>query len=208
VTILYLFADSNSKRKKPFVVRNALKNNLSFDCHTANHSMNIYLWSFWLAKTSFGETMSLQNKPAPDFTLIDSNKQPVTLSEQRGKKIVLAFYPAAFSGICDEEMCIFQSHLTRLNEANAQVFGISPDSPFTNTKFAQVHGITFPLLSDLHLSATRSFGVEFQNFAFIEGYTACNRAVFIVDENGTITYEWVGVHPGMQPDYAEVLAAL
>ena len=152
--------------------------------------------------------MSLLNQSAPDFTLIDSKKQPVTLSKHRGKKIILAFYPAAFSGICDEEMCIFQSHLGRLNEANAQVFGISPDSPFANAKFAEVNGIGFPLLSDLHLQATRAFGVEFPNFAFIEGYTSCNRAVFIVDEEGTITFEWVGDHPGMQPDYDQVLAAL
>ena len=152
--------------------------------------------------------MSLINKIAPDFTLIDSQKNAVKLSEYRGKKVVIAFYPAAFSGICDEEMCIFQGHLTRLHEANAQVFGISPDSPFANAKFAEVHGIQFPLLSDLHLDATRAFGVEFQNFAFIEGYTACNRAVFIVDETGTITYEWVGIHPGMQPNYDEVLMAI
>ena len=152
--------------------------------------------------------MSLLNKTAPDFTLIDAKKQPVTLSAQRGKKTIIAFYPAAFSGICDEEMCTFQSHLTQLNEANAQVFGISPDSPFANAKFAEVNGITFPLLSDLHLEATRAFGVEFQNFAFIDGYTSCNRAVFIVDESGKIVFEWVGVHPGMQPAYDTVLAAL
>ena len=152
--------------------------------------------------------MSLINTKAPDFTLIDSQKNPVTLSAQQGAKIVLAFYPAAFSGICDEEMCTFQGSLERLNAANAKVFGISPDSPFANAKFAEVHGLTFPLLSDLHLEATQKYGVEFQNFAFIEGYTACNRAVFIIDEKGIVTYEWIGDHPGMTPDYEEVLGAL
>ena len=152
--------------------------------------------------------MSLLNTKAPDFTLINSKKDPVTLSEQQGSKILLAFYPAAFSGICDEEMCTFQGSLERLNAANAKVFGISPDSPFANAKFAEVHGLTFSLLSDLHLEAARAYGVEFQNFAFIEGYTACNRAVFIIDEQGVITYEWIGEHPGMTPDYEEVLAAL
>ena len=151
--------------------------------------------------------MSLMNKVAPEITLIDSKKESTALSQYRGKKVIVAFYPAAFSGICDEEMCIFQSHLTRLNEANASVLGISPDSPFANAKFAEVHGITFPLLSDLHLEATRAFGVEFHNFAFIDGYTACNRAVFIINEEGTVVYEWIGEHPGMQPNYDEVLAA-
>ena len=91
---------------------------------------------------------------------------------------------------------------------DAVVLGISPDSPFANAKFAEVHGITFPLLSDLHLEATKAFGVEFPNFAFVEGYTSCNRAVFIIGEHGTVTFEWVGEHPGMQPDYDAVLASL
>jgi peroxiredoxin len=152
--------------------------------------------------------MTLLNAKAPSFTLIDTKTKPVSLSEQLGTKIVIAFYPAAFSGICDEEMCTFQSSIQRLNDANATVFGISPDSPFANAKFAEVYGLSFPLLSDLHLEAARAFGVEFPNFAFVEGYTACNRAVFIVDEKGTIIYEWIGEHPGMTPDYEEVLSVL
>ena len=151
--------------------------------------------------------MSLLNKPAPNFTLINAKKEKVTLSEHTGSKVILAFYPAAFSGICDQEMCIFEGRLDQLNTAQAQVFGISPDSPFANAKFAEVNGITFPLLSDLHLEATRNYGVEFENFAFIEGYTSCNRAVFVIGTDGTVIYEWVAEHPGIQPDYDEVMAA-
>ena len=152
--------------------------------------------------------MTLLNTAAPDFSLINTKKEAVTLTKERGKKIILAFYPAAFSGICDEEMCTFQQNLQILNSANATVFGISPDSPFTNAKFAEVYGLNFPLLSDLHLDATRAYGIEFPNFAFVNGYTACNRAVFIVDAQGTIIYEWVGEHPGMIPNYEEVLKAV
>lgn len=152
--------------------------------------------------------MSFLNQKAPDFTLIDTQKNPVQLSEQRGSKVILAFYPAAFSGICDDEMCTFQGHLGTLNAANAKVFGISPDSPFANAKFAKEYNLTFSLLSDLHLEATRAFGIEFQNFARVEGYTACNRAVFVVDENGTVVFEWIGEHPGKIPDYDAVLAAV
>ena len=105
--------------------------------------------------------MSLLNQTAPDFTLINSKQEEVSLSEYVGKKIVLAFYPAAFSGICDQEMCVFEERLDQLNTAQACVFGISPDSPFANAKFAEVNGISFSLLSDLHLQVTREYGVEF-----------------------------------------------
>ena len=150
--------------------------------------------------------MSLLNQSAPQFTLVNTKKEPVTLSEYLGSKVVLAFYPAAFSGICDEEMCIFEGRLDQLNNANAKVFGISPDSPFANRKFAEVNGISFPLLSDLHLEATRQYGIAFENFAGIEGYTACNRAVFVIGEDGKVIYEWIAEHPGFQPNYDEVLA--
>ena len=152
--------------------------------------------------------MSLLNQTAPDFTLINSKQEEVRLSEYIGKKIVLAFYPAAFSGICDQEMCVFEERLAQLNTAQAHVFGISPDSPFANAKFAEVNGISFPLLWDLHLQVTHQYEVKFENFGFIEGYTACNRAVFVIGEDGTVVYEWVAEHPGLEPDYDEVIAAL
>ena len=152
--------------------------------------------------------MPLLNQTAPDFTLINTDKEQVRLADNLGKKIVLAFYPAAFSGICDQEMCIFEERLDQLNSAQALVFGISPDSPFANAKFAEVNNISFSLLSDLHLQAARDYGVEFENFAFIDGYTACNRAVFIIGEDGSVIYEWIAEHPGIEPDYDEVMAAL
>ena len=152
--------------------------------------------------------MSLLNQSAPDFMLIDNRQKEFKLSEYFGKKIILAFYPAAFSGICDEEMCIFEERLDQLNNAQACVFGISPDSPFANAKFAEVNRISFPLLSDLHLQVTRQYDVEFKNFAFIDGYSACNRAVFVINEEATVMYEWIAEHPGMQPDYDEVMAIL
>ena len=152
--------------------------------------------------------MPLLKQTAPDFTLINTEKEQVKLSDYLGRKIVLAFYPAAFSGICDQEMCIFEDRLDQLNNANAHVFGISPDSPFANAKFAEVNNISFPLLSELHLHATRDYGLEFENFAFIDGYTACNRAVFIIGEDARVSYEWIAEHPGIEPDYDEVMVAL
>ena len=149
--------------------------------------------------------MSLAGQTAPQFSLINTEKEPIELKSFQGKKVIIAFYPAAFSGICDQELCTFRDRLDTLNEANAVVLGVSPDSPFANKKFAETYDLKFDLLSDLHLDAAEAYGVVFENFAFIDGYTSCNRAVFIIDEEGLIQYEWVAEHPGIQPDYDVVL---
>ena len=88
------------------------------------------------------------------------------------------------------------------------VFGTSLDRPVANEKLSGVNGISVSLLSDMHLQVRREYGVEFENFAFIKGYRACNRAVFIIGEDGTVVYEWIAEHPGIEPDYDKVIAAL
>jgi len=78
---------------------------------------------------------------APDFTLTNQDRQPVTLSQQRGKSVVLAFFPAAFSSVCTKELCTFRDSLARLNAANAQVYGISVDTFFTLKAFQEQQGL-------------------------------------------------------------------
>ena len=85
---------------------------------------------------------------APDFTLYDTEKKERKLSEFLGKKTILAFYPGAFTGVCTKEMCQFRDSLANFNTMNAQVVGISVDSPFANKGFADANKLTFPLLSD------------------------------------------------------------
>jgi len=145
---------------------------------------------------------------APDFKLHDSERNWVTGSEHKGQNVVLAFFPAAFTGVCKQELCIFQDSLQALNDANATVLGISVDSPFANSAFAAANGITFPILSDHTRSTVRAYGVALDDFAGMEGYTAAQRAVFIVDENGDVAWKWVADVPSEEPDYAEVLAFL
>src|SRR6266851_38763 len=87
---------------------------------------------------------------APDFTLTAQDRQPVTLSQQRGKPVVLAFFPAAFSSVCAKEMCTFRDSLSRLGQASAQVYGISVDTFFTLKAFQDHEKLTFPLLSDFN----------------------------------------------------------
>src|SRR5256884_9903256 len=95
---------------------------------------------------------------APDFTLTSQDRQPVKLSEQRGHPVVLAFFPAAFSGVCTKELCTFRDSMARLNSAKAQVYGISIDTFFALKAFQDAHGVTFPLLIDLNKEAIREYG--------------------------------------------------
>jgi len=145
---------------------------------------------------------------APDFTLLDQDKNPVNLSDYKGKRVVLAFFPAAFSGVCDKEMCTFQESLTRLNDANAVVLGISADLPFANRAFRNTNKLDFPILSDWTLETTKTYDVVFNNFAGIQGLQRAARSVFVVDEGGTIQYVEVTENPGVEPDYNAAYAAV
>lgn len=152
--------------------------------------------------------MSLLGKTAPDFTLFDTTKQPVQLSGLRGQQVIVAFFPAAFTGVCTKELCTFQDSLAGLNDANATVLGVSVDAPFSNAAFAKQNGLSFPVLSDYAREATEAYGVALRDFAGMKGYTAAQRAVFVVGADGVVKYEWVAPNPGVEPDYAAVKAAL
>jgi peroxiredoxin len=152
--------------------------------------------------------MSLVGAAAPAFSLFDHARQPVTLEGLRGSKVVIAFFPAAFTGVCEKELCTFRDSLADLNSLNAKVLGISVDAPFSNAAFANKNGINFPILSDYARAAVNAYGVAHDDFAGMPGYTAAKRSVFIVDESGTVTYEWIAPNPGVEPDYAAVKSAL
>jgi peroxiredoxin len=141
---------------------------------------------------------------APDFTLTAQDKSSVSLSEMRGSRVILAFYPAAFTGVCTKEMCSFSDGMVSLESSGARVLGISVDSPFSNAAFAEANGITFPLLSDVHREAVEAYGVALGDFV-IPGYTVAQRSVFVVETDGSIGYAWVADNPGLEPDYDAVM---
>ena len=145
---------------------------------------------------------------APDFELHDGSRNIVTGREHKGQNVVLAFFPAAFTGVCKNELCIFQDALRSLNDVNATVLGISVDSPFSNDAFAEANGLTFSILSDYTRSTVQAYGVALDDFAGMDGYTAAQRAVFIVDENGDVAWKWIADAPSEEPDYAEIVAFL
>ncbi len=145
---------------------------------------------------------------APDFTLFNSKRERVSLADLRGKTVVVAFFPAAFTGVCEKELCSFRDSLAALNDLNATVLGVSVDAPFSNGAFADRNQLNFPLLSDYNREAVRAYGVALDDFAGMPGYTAAKRSVFVVDGEGKVTYAWVGPNPGVEPDYAEVQKAV
>jgi len=145
---------------------------------------------------------------APDFSLFNQKRERMSLADQRGKKVVLAFFPAAFTSVCERELCTFRDSLAALDGIGATVLAISVDAPFANAAFAEKNKLNFSVLSDYLREATRAYGVAIDNFAGMPGYTASNRAVLVVNGEGVITYAWVGPNPGVEPDYEEVKRAV
>ena len=142
---------------------------------------------------------------APAFTLKTTDKSDVSLSDYYGKNLILAFYPGAFTGVCDKEMCTFQDNFSKLSESGTVVIGISVDSPWANAEFARKYSIDFPLLSDIDRKVVQSYGASFVGLGGIEGYVSANRVVFIVDSEGVIQYRWEAENPGVEPNYDEIL---
>ncbi|MFN5222838.1 MAG: redoxin domain-containing protein [Bacteroidota bacterium] len=152
--------------------------------------------------------MSLSlNQPAPDFTLFNTEKQPISLSSFRGQKVVLYFYPGAFSGGCTKELCAIRDDMASYNQLNAKVIGISTDSVFTIAKFKSDQGYEFELLSDYNKEVCGQYGAQYDEFLFGMKGTA-KRSAFVIDENGMVIYAQVNDSPGDMPDFDAVKAAL
>lgn len=143
---------------------------------------------------------------APDFTLLNEERQPVTLSQHRGHPVVLAFFPAAFSSVCQKELCTFRDSMGRLNEAKAQVYGISVDTFFTLKAFHDAQKLTFPLLSDFNKEVIREYGVFNPDMIGLKGIA--KRAVFVLDRDGVVRHKEVLEDARNEPSYDAVFQAI
>ena len=152
-----------------------------------------------------GMRMLTVGDPAPSFTLTAQDKSIFSSDEYSGNRMLVVFYPAAFTGVCTEEMCTFNDLMGDLEKAGCFVVGISVDSPFSNAAFAESNSIGFPLLSDVHRAVIDDFGVSYQDFS-IKGYTVATRSVFVIEPDGTVGYAWAAENPGIQPDYSDVIS--
>lgn len=145
---------------------------------------------------------------APEFILIDTERKPRRLSEFLEKKTVLAFYPAAFTGVCTKEMCAFRDRLDWLTSLDAQVVGISVDPPFANKAFAQEYRIPFPLLSDFTRHVSSIYTGLYVDLGGVPGYTASKRSVFVLDREGVVRYAWISELPAAEPNYDDIKSVL
>lgn len=146
---------------------------------------------------------------APNAEVFNSaDNASFQLGSLTGKPAVLLFFPAVFSGVCDNEMCAFRDSLADYNSLGAQVVGISTDPTPAQREFVSKHSLEFPILSDIHHNAIKAYGLEFENFATINGFTVARRAAIVLDKNGKVAWTWLAESPGIEPPYDEVKAAV
>lgn len=145
---------------------------------------------------------------APDFKAPNTKREEVSLESLRGKRVVLAFFPAAFTGVCEKELCTFRDSLASFNDLDATVIGVSVDAPFSNGAFAEKNNVNFPIISDYSREMVKAYGVAHDDFAGMPGYTAAKRSVFVIDKDGKLTWSWVAENPGVEPNYDDVKKAV
>jgi peroxiredoxin len=147
---------------------------------------------------------------APTFTatLGTSDHESFDLSDRLGDgPVVLAFFPGAFTPPCTNEMVALEDRRAEFEERGATLLGVSADSAFSQGAFRDEHGIEFDLVSDMGGDAIRAYDLE-MDIPDLGLYGIANRAVFVLDEDGTVVYRWVADDPTNEPDYEELLDAV
>ena len=152
--------------------------------------------------------MALQiGQQAPDFSLYNTQKLKVTLSEQRGNNVLLLFFPLAFSSVCTAELCATRDNIAFYNNTHATVFGISVDSVYTLGKFKEAQHLNFELLSDFNKEISARYGALHDTFSYdMRGIS--KRSAFVVDTEGIIRYAEVLENPGHLPDFQKIQETL
>lgn len=144
---------------------------------------------------------------APAFTLFNTERKEISLSDYAGKVVVINFFPAAFTGVCTAQLCSNRDELSYYNELGAVVLGISVDMPFSLKEFKEKHKINFELLSDFNKKTIHEYEMYHCNFICgIKG--VAKRGVIVVDENGMIAYAEETANPGTQVNFAALKDAL
>lgn len=144
------------------------------------------------------------NQVAPNFTLHTSDlKVQVTLSDFKGKNVLLLFFPQAFTGVCTKELCGVRDNIALYSNANAEVFGISVDSPFTLAKFKEEQGLNFTLLSDFNKEVSTAYNTIYDAFiGWMKGVS--KRSAFVIDKEGVVKYAEVLESAGDTPNFEAI----
>lgn len=144
---------------------------------------------------------------APDFALPNQDRENVRLSDEVKKgPVVLAFFPAAFSGVCQSELCTFRDSSSELAKTGGRVLGVSTDTFFALKAFGDAQKLNFPLLSDYNKEVIRQYGVV--NPDMIGLKDIAKRAVFVIDRNGVVRHREVLDDARNEPNYAKVKEAV
>ena len=146
---------------------------------------------------------------APDFTLKSKSGDlnDISLSDYRDKKnVVILFFPLAYTGVCTDEMCSVSAGLADYDALDAQVLGISVDSPFAQEAWAEKEGITIPLLSDFNKEVSAAYGSQFEDLIGLKG--VAKRSAFVVDKSGVVRFASVSDDPTELPDFDAIKACL
>jgi peroxiredoxin len=154
--------------------------------------------------------MPTEGDTAPTFTATygTSDHEPFDLTDHLGGgPVVLAFFPGAFTPPCTNEMVAFQERLDEFEAAGATILGVSADSPFSQGAFREEHGIEFDLVSDMAREAIGAYDLEI-DIPDLGLHGIANRAVYVIDDAGTVTHAWVADDPTNEPDYEAVLDAV
>jgi len=146
--------------------------------------------------------------PTFDATLGTSDHDDFSLADHLGDgPIVLAFFPGAYTPPCSNEMVALQERIDEFHDADATLFGISADSPFCQGAFREEYGLAFDLVSDTSGDVIRAYDLEI-DIPDLGLYGVANRAVFVLEEDGEVRYEWVADDPTQEPEYEEVIEAV
>lgn len=165
--------------------------------------------TFRMPENNSMDAMVSTGDSAPTFTATyeGSDHEDFVLADHLGDgPVVLAFFPGSFTPPCSNEMVALQEHLADIEE-HATLFGISADSSFTLEAFAEEHGLEFDLVSDMDGDAIGAYGLSL-DLPDLGLYGVANRAVYVVDDDGTVTYSWVADDPTNEPDYEALLDAV
>lgn len=166
--------------------------------------MNEYLVVVLLLKIL---NMSIEiGQKAPAFTLVDTARKEVNLSDFNGKNVLLLFFPLAFTGVCTTELCSVRDNLNMYEKVNAQVLGISVDSPFTLGKFKEEQKYNFPLLSDFNKTVSKTYGAFYETFLGMNGIA--KRSAFVIDKTGVVRYAEVLEDAHGLPNFEAINALL
>jgi glutaredoxin-dependent peroxiredoxin len=140
---------------------------------------------------------------APDFTLYNTEKQQVRFSDQKGKNVLLLFFPLAFTSVCTAELCSVRDNYKIYESLNAVLFGISVDSLHTLKKFKEEQNLNFTLLSDFNKEVSRAYGSLYEEWGYgMRGVS--KRSAFIIDKAGVVQYAEVLENAGEQPDFSAI----